>query len=254
MPPRPSASSLPGRSKAARDNRVQTSGSSPRLPRRAHRQPVVGRRDVRGGVDAVEIGMSSSDPLMDGAPAHPGRRQHAPARGRHAPTTSSDGARVAAPAGILTPSVAVVLGTCSSGTASTGSPPTSPRPGAPASSPRPPRRSESACGTTGTDALRASTAVFLVAPSSTDDRVAMRRRRVERLRPTLPLERGRHGRSCRRRPDHARPRQSAIWPPLPVAVGVGVSTAHQAAEIAAYADGVIVGAALVPACSRPTAR
>jgi tryptophan synthase alpha chain len=32
---------------------------------------------------------------------------------------------------------------------------------------------------------------------------------------------------------------------LPVAVGLGVSTAAQAAEVAAYADGVIVGSAFV---------
>jgi tryptophan synthase alpha chain len=34
---------------------------------------------------------------------------------------------------------------------------------------------------------------------------------------------------------------------LPVAVGVGVSTGAQAAEVAAYADGVIVGSAFVRA-------
>jgi tryptophan synthase alpha chain len=32
---------------------------------------------------------------------------------------------------------------------------------------------------------------------------------------------------------------------LPVAVGLGVSTAEQAAEVAAYADGVIVGSAFI---------
>jgi tryptophan synthase alpha chain len=32
---------------------------------------------------------------------------------------------------------------------------------------------------------------------------------------------------------------------LPVAVGLGVSTGAQAAEVASYADGVIVGSALV---------
>jgi tryptophan synthase alpha chain len=32
---------------------------------------------------------------------------------------------------------------------------------------------------------------------------------------------------------------------LPVAVGLGVSTGEQAAEIAAYADGVIVGSAFI---------
>ena len=39
---------------------------------------------------------------------------------------------------------------------------------------------------------------------------------------------------------------------LPVAVGLGVSTGEQAAQVAAFADGVIVGSALVQRC-RPTA-
>jgi tryptophan synthase alpha chain len=33
--------------------------------------------------------------------------------------------------------------------------------------------------------------------------------------------------------------------PLPVGVGLGVSTGAQAAEVASYADGVVVGSALV---------
>jgi len=38
---------------------------------------------------------------------------------------------------------------------------------------------------------------------------------------------------------------------LPVCVGLGVSTGAQAAELAAYADGVIVGSALVATLSGP---
>jgi tryptophan synthase alpha chain len=38
---------------------------------------------------------------------------------------------------------------------------------------------------------------------------------------------------------------------LPVCVGLGVSTGAQAAELAAYADGVIVGSALVRALTGP---
>ncbi|HNA99695.1 MAG TPA: tryptophan synthase subunit alpha, partial [Marmoricola sp.] len=34
---------------------------------------------------------------------------------------------------------------------------------------------------------------------------------------------------------------------LPIAVGLGVSTAAQAAQVAAYADGVIVGSAFIRA-------
>ena len=36
---------------------------------------------------------------------------------------------------------------------------------------------------------------------------------------------------------------------LPVGVGLGVSNGDQAAEVASYADGVIVGSAFVRACS-----
>ena len=40
---------------------------------------------------------------------------------------------------------------------------------------------------------------------------------------------------------------------LPVCVGLGVSNAEQAAEVAAFADGVIVGSAFVSGCSTRTA-
>jgi tryptophan synthase alpha chain len=39
---------------------------------------------------------------------------------------------------------------------------------------------------------------------------------------------------------------------LPVAVGLGVKSGDQAAAIAAYADGVIVGSALITAAARGT--
>jgi tryptophan synthase alpha chain len=40
-------------------------------------------------------------------------------------------------------------------------------------------------------------------------------------------------------------RVRAVDPDLPVGVGLGVATGAQAAEVAAFADGVIVGSALV---------
>jgi tryptophan synthase alpha chain len=40
-------------------------------------------------------------------------------------------------------------------------------------------------------------------------------------------------------------RTRAVAPDLPVCVGLGVSDAGQAAEVAAFADGVIVGSAFV---------
>ena len=90
--------------------------------------------------------------------------------------------------------------------------------------------------------------IFLVAPSSTDERLAMTTAGLPRLR----LRHRRHGR-------HRRPRRPpATWPArwsrapapstdLPVGVGLGVRNGDQAAEVAAYADGVIVGSAFVRA-------
>ena len=89
--------------------------------------------------------------------------------------------------------------------------------------------------------------VFLVAPSSTDARIstvadassgfvyAASTMGVTGARATLGASAG----DLVRR---VRPRTS-----LPVAVGVGVSTPEQAREVAGYADGVIVGSALVRA-------
>ncbi len=94
-------------------------------------------------------------------------------------------------------------------------------------------------------AARGLDRVFLVAPSSTDDRIDQvtavtsgflyaastmgvtgTRTSVSSAAPTLVAR--------------CRPRTS-----LPIAVGLGVSTGDQAAEVAAYADGVIVGSAFV---------
>ena len=68
--------------------------------------------------------------------------------------------------------------------------------------------------------------------------------------PRLRLRHRRHGRD--RRPHHdlrpgraaGRPRTRAATD-LPIGVGLGVSNGAQAAEVASYADGVIVGSAFV---------
>jgi tryptophan synthase alpha chain len=87
--------------------------------------------------------------------------------------------------------------------------------------------------------------IFLVAPSSTDERVAM----------TTAACRGFVYATAVMGVTGTRAASSELAGPLvarakavsdvPVAVGVGVSTGDQAAEVAAYADGVIVGSAFV---------
>jgi tryptophan synthase alpha chain len=87
--------------------------------------------------------------------------------------------------------------------------------------------------------------IFLVAPSSTDERVAM----------TAAASRGFVYATAVMGVTGARDATSDLAGPLvartkavtdlPVAVGLGVSNGEQAAEVAAYADGVIVGSAFV---------
>ena len=87
--------------------------------------------------------------------------------------------------------------------------------------------------------------VFLVAPSSTDERIA-RVAEVTRgfvyVASTMGVTGVRASVSDLASALVARTRQLTS---LPLAVGLGVSTGAQAAEVAAYADGVIVGSAFV---------
>lgn len=87
--------------------------------------------------------------------------------------------------------------------------------------------------------------VFLVAPSSTDDRVAMTARASRGFvyaAAVMGVTGAREATSDLAGPLVARVRASGD---IPVAVGIGVSNGDQAAEVAAYADGVIVGSAFV---------
>ena len=87
--------------------------------------------------------------------------------------------------------------------------------------------------------------VFLVAPSSTDQRIALT---VDACRgfvyaaSTMGVTgaRAQVGAAAATLVDRVR-----MVTDLPVAVGLGVSTAEQAAEVAGFADGVIVGSAFV---------
>lgn len=89
--------------------------------------------------------------------------------------------------------------------------------------------------------------VFLVAPSSTDARVAMTTaacRGFVYATAVMGVTGARTTTSDLAGPLVARAKATTD---LPVCVGLGVSTGEQAAEVASYADGVIVGSAFVRA-------
>lgn len=97
------------------------------------------------------------------------------------------------------------------------------------------------------DAARAADlgTVFLVAPSSTDDRLALTAQACTGFvyaASTMGVTGARDQVGGAARALVARTRSVTH---LPIGVGLGVSTADQAAEVAAFADGVIVGSALV---------
>ena len=91
--------------------------------------------------------------------------------------------------------------------------------------------------------------IFLVAPSSTDDRIALTTahcRGFVYATAVMGVTGARSTTSELAGPLVARTK--ALTPAgldLPVGVGLGVSTGDQAAEVASYADGVIVGSAFV---------
>jgi tryptophan synthase alpha chain len=87
--------------------------------------------------------------------------------------------------------------------------------------------------------------VFLVAPSSTDERLAMTTaccRGFVYAAAVMGVTGARESSSDLAGPLVARVRKTAD---LPVGVGIGVSTGDQAAEVAGFADAVIVGSAFV---------
>jgi tryptophan synthase alpha chain len=89
--------------------------------------------------------------------------------------------------------------------------------------------------------------VFLVAPSSSDERIAVvgrTNRGFVYAASTMGVTGTRATVGNRAEELVGRTRQQTD---LPVCVGLGVSNGEQAAEVAAYADGVIVGSALVRA-------
>jgi tryptophan synthase alpha chain len=93
--------------------------------------------------------------------------------------------------------------------------------------------------------------VFLVAPSSTDERIAMTTaacRGFVYATAVMGVTGARATTSDLAGPLVARTRAlSPSGADLPIGVGLGVSNGEQAAEVASYADGVIVGSAFVRA-------
>ena len=89
--------------------------------------------------------------------------------------------------------------------------------------------------------------VFLVAPSSTDERIAVvgkTARGFVYVASTMGVTGVRTEVSSRA---EELVRRTRAFTELPLCVGLGVSNGEQAAEVAAYADGVIVGSAFVRA-------
>ena len=89
--------------------------------------------------------------------------------------------------------------------------------------------------------------IFLVAPSSTEERIAMTTaacRGFVYATAVMGVTGARTTTSDLAGPLVARTRRATD---LPIGVGLGVSNGEQAAEVAAYADGVIVGSAFVRA-------
>src|SRR5699024_2386072 len=89
--------------------------------------------------------------------------------------------------------------------------------------------------------------IFLVAPSSTDARLAMTTAACRGFVYAASTMGVTGTRSAVDSGAQELVRRTRAVTDLPVCVGLGVSTRDQAAEVADYADGVIVGSALVRA-------
>jgi tryptophan synthase alpha chain len=197
---------------------------------------------VENGVDAIEIGLPYSDPLMDG-PTIQDAVQRALEGGTHTDDvlrTVEAVARTGAPTLVMSywnPVERYGVDRFASDLAAAGgvgviTPDLTPE--------------EAGPWIAATDAAGIDR-VFLVAPSSTDARIATVAAASSGFvyaASTMGVTGARTsvGEAARSLVERTKAHTS-----LPVAVGVGVSTGAQAAEVAAYADGVIVGSAFVRA-------
>lgn len=201
---------------------------------------------VRGGVDVVEVGLPYSDPLMDG-PTIQAAVEVALAQ----PTTTDDVlATVRAVAGTGAPTLVMSYwnpierygarrfadGLAAAGGAGTITPDLTP----------------DEAGAEPSDWLGATDAtgldrVFLVAPSSTDARIRWTARHCRGFVYAASLMGVTGTRASVGGAAESLVRRVRAQTDLPVCVGLGVSTGRQAAEVAGFADGVIVGSAFVRA-------
>ena len=199
---------------------------------------------VRGGVDVVEVGLPYSDPLMDG----PTIQRAVEVALRHGTTTGDVLTTVRGVAATGAPTLVMSYwnpierygarrfaeGLAAAGGVGTITPDLTPDEAA-----TEPSDWLGATDATGLDR------VFLVAPSSTDERIrwtaehcrgfvyATSLMGVTGARASVGTAAGTLVQRVRAQTD------------LPVCVGLGVSNGAQAAEVAAFADGVIVGSAFV---------
>jgi tryptophan synthase alpha chain len=195
---------------------------------------------VEGGVDAIEVGLPYSDPLLDGPTI-----QDAVDRALTAGVTTNDvldTVRAVAATGVPTMvmsywnpierfgverfarELAMAGG---SGVITADITP------------------EEAAEWLDASAVEGLSRIFLVAPSSTPERIALTTEATSGFVYAAAVmgvtgAREHVGSAARELVDRTRTTTS-----LPVCVGLGVSTGDQAAEIAAFADGVIVGSAFV---------
>jgi len=197
---------------------------------------------VENGVDAIEIGLPYSDPLMDG-PTIQEAVQRALDAGTHTDDvlrTVEAVARTGAPTLVMSywnPLERYGVERFATDLAAAGgigviTPDLTPE--------------EAGPWIAATDASGIDR-VFLVAPSSTDTRIATVAAASSGFvyaASTMGVTGARTSVGDAARSLVERTKAHTV---LPVAVGVGVSTGAQAAEVAAYADGVIVGSAFVRA-------
>jgi tryptophan synthase alpha chain len=198
------------------------------------------RAMVQAGVDVVEVGLPYSDPLMDGPviQAAVQRALEAGSSVAHVLETVRAVADSGAPTLVMSywnPIERVGAASFASRLADAGgvgviTPDLTPE--------------ESADWASATDAAGIDR-VYLVAPSSTDERIAAVARVTTGFvyaASTMGVTGTRSSVGSQARDLVGRVRAVTA---LPIAVGLGVSTGEQAAEVATYADGVIVGSAFI---------